>query len=147
MPNVIDMNIGKWIVASFVLFIGFIATLVTICMKQDVNLVSKDYYKEELAYQAQIERLTNAASLANKPEINIANRTLEISFSSLNEIQNGELKLFCPSNPKMDRNFVVQASGAPQRYNISDVTAGMYRARFMWTMNGKEFYFEKVVYI
>lgn len=141
------MNIGKWIVASFVLFIGFIATLVTICMKQDVNLVSKDYYKEELAYQAQIERLTNAASLANKPEINIANRTLEISFSSLNEIQNGELKLFCPSNPKMDRNFVVQASGAPQRYNISDVTAGMYRARFMWTMNGKEFYFEKVVYI
>jgi hypothetical protein len=42
------MSWGKWIVVSFLLFAGFIATLVTICMKEDVGLVSSSYYDEEL---------------------------------------------------------------------------------------------------
>jgi hypothetical protein len=40
------MNWGKWIIVSFVLFAGFIGTLVTVCVRQDISLVSKDYYKE-----------------------------------------------------------------------------------------------------
>ena len=51
------MNWGKSIVLSFVLFAAFIVTLVTVCLRQDISLVSKEYYKEELQYENQLTRL------------------------------------------------------------------------------------------
>ena len=57
------MNWGKSIILAFVLFAGFIATLVVVCVREDISLVSKDYYKEELLYQDQIQRLNNASQL------------------------------------------------------------------------------------
>ena len=38
-------------------FLTKIRLLVNICIKQDVNLVSREYYKEELAFQQQIDRI------------------------------------------------------------------------------------------
>ena len=56
------MNWGKWIIVSFVLFAAFIGILVVICVRQDISLVSKNYYQEELAYQQQIDRMNNGTA-------------------------------------------------------------------------------------
>lgn len=142
------MNFGKWIVVAFILFAAFIATLVTICVRQDISLVSKDYYKEELGYQDQLHRLNNTAALNDKPVIKVTGHTLQIEFDQFSKIENGELKLFCPSNAKMDRTFSVAASGETTRvFNVNAMQKGMYRAKLFWKMNGKEFYQEEVIYI
>jgi hypothetical protein len=142
------MNFGNWIVVAFILFAIFIATLVTVCVRQDVSLVSKDYYKEELGYQEQIHRLNNTASLAAKPVIKVVNQTLQVKFNQPEKIENGELKLFCPSNAKMDRIFTVTTSNETTRtFDINSLQKGMYRAKLFWKMNGKEFYQEEVIYI
>lgn len=141
------MNIGKWIVVTFVLFAGFIGTLVTICVRQDVNLVSKEYYKEELAYQDQIERISNTQALIEKPSIaKVNNATLEVTFRQ--SVDKGELKLFCPSNPKMDKNFDLKLQVRNnQLFDISSLSKGMYRARLFWIVNGREYFLEEVIYI
>jgi hypothetical protein len=142
------MNWGKWIIVSFIFFAAFIATLVVVCVKQDVNLVSKDYYKDELAYQDQIERLTNAALLATKPEIIISGNELQVRFSQHQLIQKGELRLFRPSNEKLDQQFIVRHSlDSVQHFILKDVSKGMYKARLRWTMENKEYYLEKIVMI
>ena|SRR5688572_25758412 len=143
------MNWGKWIIVSFVLFAAFIATLVTVCVRQDVSLVSKDYYKEELAYQDQIGRIQNAALLAKKPTIKIINKnTLQVAFDQFNKIGKGELQLFRPSNAAMDKKFHVNASNTTtQIFSIKDMDKGMYRARMVWTMGEKEFFVEEVIFI
>jgi hypothetical protein len=142
------MNFGKWMVVAFVLFAAFIATLVTVCVRQDVSLVSKDYYKEELGYQEQIHRLNNTAALEAKPVIRIVDQTLQVNFNQPGKIENGELKLFCPSNAKMDRSFTVTTSDETTRtFEINTLQKGMYRAKLFWKMNGKEFYQEEVIYI
>jgi hypothetical protein len=142
------MNWGKWIIVSFVFFAAFIAALVVVCVKQDVNLVSKDYYKEELAYQDQIVRLTNAASLLTKPEITLADGELVVRFSQFNLINDGELKLFRPSNEKLDQQFeVIPTNDSVQRFILKETSRGMYKARFRWTMKGKEYYVEKIIII
>jgi hypothetical protein len=141
------MNWGKWIIVAFVLFAGFIATLVTVCMRQDVNLVSKDYYKEELAYQNQIVRINNARGLEQKPEIKFTGDLLEISFARFNELNHGEVKLFRPSSPDMDRTFKLKNSSENiQRFNISGIQEGMYKVKVTWTMGGKEYYIENIIY-
>lgn len=141
------MNFGKWIVVSFILFAAFIGTLVTICLRQDISLVSKNYYKEELAYQTQIERLNNTHQLAQKPTVKIvAPSILKVQFHQLDEIQNGQLRLFCPSNSEMDRNFKLKLSNnGGEEIDLAGLESGMYKVKLLWTMQGKEFYLEEII--
>ena len=143
------MNWGKWIVVSFVLFAVFIGTLVTVCVRQDINLVTKDYYKAELVYQDQIERQQNARLLDSKPTFAVVDDAyLVVSFDRFDEVEKGAVKLFRPSNEKLDQDFELQASGdVTQRFKLRSVNKGMYRVKMLWTMNGKEFYTEEVIYI
>lgn len=142
------MNWGKWIVVSFVFFALFIGTLVTVCMRQDMPLVSQDYYKQELAYQQQIDRQKNADELESKPTIVVANNQLQLSFTNFQSVEKGELKLFRPSDSRQDKVFEVKAvSESTQTFDISAQQRGMYKARLNWTMNGKEYFIEETIYI
>ena len=53
------MNWGTKITLSFIAFVGIIITMVVISMRQDISLVAKDYYVQEIAYQDQIDRIRN----------------------------------------------------------------------------------------
>jgi hypothetical protein len=143
------MNWGKWIVVTFVLFAAFIGTLVWVCVRQDISLVSKDYYKDELAYQDQIERLQNGSDLIHKPTIEVMNgNQVVVEFADFNKLTQGDLKLFRPSNPAMDKTFkLLRNSKTTQSFSTEALTKGMYRARMQWTMNGKEFFIEEVIYL
>ena len=141
------MNIGKWIFLSFVFFAMFIGTLVTICVRQDIGLVSQDYYSEELVYEQQIQRLNNTAALTAMPEIQVVGRTLHVDFNQGEGVEGAALKLFCPSNEKLDRNFPMPSVLSTQVISLDVAQKGMYRARLQWKMHEKEFYWEKVIFI
>lgn len=142
------MNWGKWIIVAFVLFAGFIATLVTVCMREDVSLVSKEYYREELAYQEQIIRINNVNKLSQRPVIQKTEKFVEVEFAQFSDVEKGSLKLFRPSDEKMDKVFVLnRSSETRQFFPIENLEKGMYRARLQWTMDGKEFFMEEIIYI
>ena len=142
------MNWGKWIIVAFILFTGFIATLVTVCMLQDVSLVSKDYYANELVYQKQIQRITNANQLTQKPDIHKSGKFLSLEFHQTEKMENGKLTLFNPSDPAKDKIYVLNTSGETKlRIPLEDIKPGMYRAQLEWSMNGKEYYTETVITI
>jgi hypothetical protein len=142
------MNIGKWIVISFVLFALFIGTLVTVCMQQEVSLVSKNYYQEELDYEVQIKRIQNTKGLQEKPAITVMTDTLKIYFSQFASLDKGEIKLFCPSNEHNDKSFTVYASqSAQQGFLINTLPHGMYKAQFRWSIGEKEFFIEEIINI
>lgn len=140
-----DMNIGKWIVVSFVLFAAFIATLVTVCIRQDVSLVSKNYYEEELHFQQQIERAKNTSALETKPVVTLDGTMLTIAFNQSQPVTEGTLDLFCPSNAKMDRTYKLAPELNAQSFDLDGLNRGMYRVRLKWTMGSSQFYQEEVV--
>ena len=74
------MNFGKWIVVAFVLFTVFIATLVTVCVRQDISLVRPDYYQEELVHQRKMTLIQNARTLETLPVISVTENVLKVSF-------------------------------------------------------------------
>jgi hypothetical protein len=139
------MNFGKWIIVAFIVFAAFIGTLVAVCMREDISLVSKDYYKEELAYQDQITRINNAAELTRKPTIKIVeSKFLEVTFNQDIPIERATLKLFCPSNPARDKTFQLSENNR-QLVELTDIHNIMFKSMLMWKMNGKEFYTEEVI--
>jgi hypothetical protein len=142
------MNFGNWIVVAFVLFALFIGGLVTVCVTQEVNLVSKDYYNEELAYQDQIRRINNTIRLVKKPVVTkIDDNTFQIAFDKQFNIENGKVSFFCPSDPKMDKDFKLETSDNSQLFDTSFFGKGMYKLKLVWAMDGKEFYYEQIIYI
>ena len=143
------MNWGKSIVLAFVLFGSFIAALVTVCMRQDVNLVTKEYYKEELVYQDQIDRMAHTAMLEQKPEIVIeGGYILKVTYSDFNKLNDGVIQLFRPSDPLMDKEFQLQKSRENvQFFSTAGMSKGMYRARVRWTMEGQDFFLEQIIHL
>jgi hypothetical protein len=141
------MNWGKSIVLAFVLFGAFIATLVTVCMRQDVSLVTRDYYKEELVYQAHIDRLAHTAMLTEKPTIRVDQRNvITVAYADFNKVQEGVLQLFRPSDPSQDKAFEFGRSAQSLLYfSTAGLDAGMYRARIRWKMEGQEYYVEQII--
>jgi hypothetical protein len=141
------VNWGKSIIVAFILFGGFIATLVTLCMRQDVSLVTREYYKEELAYQEQIDRVAHTAALAQKPTIQVAEGdVIRLHYPDLHLVESGELQLFRPSDPALDKEFELRkGSGPVQYFSTEGMTKGMYRARLTWSMNGEDYFLEQVI--
>ncbi|HEY5823161.1 MAG TPA: FixH family protein [Cyclobacteriaceae bacterium] len=140
------MNWGKSIVLAFVLFALFIGVLVVVCVRQEISLVSKNYYEEELDYQKQIERMNNTEHLVSKPVISVANGQLQILYHTSSELSEGELKLFRPSDLRFDKSFVLQSFANPvQRFDVAQLPKGMYRARMQWSAEGKEYFIEEII--
>ena len=141
------MNWGKSIILAFILFAAFIGALVTVCMRQDISLVTREYYKEELDYQAQINRISHTTTLSEKPSIHVeTGDIIKVHYSDFHAIESGKLHLFRPSDPKMDKQFDLRRSAeALQYFSTAGMARGMYRARMKWTMNGEEFYIEHVI--
>jgi hypothetical protein len=142
------MNWGKWIILSFILFAVFIATLVVVCMKEDVELVAKDYYADEINYEKQIVRLHNSELLTERPDIILNGNVLQVRFSRFQLIEKGEISLFRPSNEKLDQQFVIQRTAdSLQHFILKDLSKGLYKARLRWTMANKEYFLEKIIII
>ena len=63
------INWGTKLTIVFIIFAGSMSYMVYQCIKTPVDLVSAEYYKEEIAYQQVIDGNTNANSLTTKVEL------------------------------------------------------------------------------
>jgi len=142
------MNWGKSIVLAFVLFAIFIGVLVFVCVREDVSLVTRDYYNEELDYQMQIDRVRNADQLAKKPEINLMDgQSLRVEFD-FHQFDGGKLVFYSPADISEDKTFNLESTSSPfQTFSLGVLKKGNYKVKMTWSANGKEFYFEKSIYI
>ena len=142
------MNWGKWIAVAFVSFAVFIGVLVTVCMREDVSLVSKKYYEEDLQFQQQFDQSTNAQALLVKPAVEIADQTLTLSYRNFERIQEGTITLMRPSNAALDHVYKVsQQQDTLQHFTLTDLTKGLYKVRVQWKEGEKEYRIDKTIVI
>jgi hypothetical protein len=134
----------KWVVSAFIGFALFIGTLVFICVRQDINLVSVNYYQEELVHQQKMDQQQNMVELKERPVIILENEQVKLTFAGLNKLTKGELKLTRPSDAKLDQHFKLNQD-TQQNFPLRISEKGLYRVTMQWTMNGKDYYFEKLM--
>ncbi len=141
------MHWGKWIVLSFILFAVFIGTLVTVCMNEDISLVSRNYYEEELEFEVRLEGQRNVETLPSKPTVSlISPAELRIACDQFNELDSGEVVLFSPIGESRDRKFVLKrTSGNVATFDLSAMQKGRYLVRIAWNAGGKPFYLEESI--
>lgn len=60
------MNWGKGLMFAMIAFMGFIVTMVVIMMSKGVELESDEYYKKDLAFNAEMEAIDRVNALENQ---------------------------------------------------------------------------------
>ena len=101
------MNWGKGIIIGMALFMAFIITLVTIMMRQDIDLVREDYYQHELEYNKQYEAESNYLSAQKTIEIEPKYDTLFLHFPADFQTGKASIQLQRPNNKDLDIELTI----------------------------------------
>jgi len=144
------LNWGHKITIVFVVFAAFILFLVYKTTQSHFDLVSKDYYKDELAYQQVID----GTNLANKLSggILVQQQKEQISIQFPQEMKQkkaeGTLFFYCSSDSRKDRKIAVNLSEeAIQLIPAKDILPGNYILKINWKTDNQDYYNEQPVTI
>ncbi|TDW96703.1 FixH family protein [Dinghuibacter silviterrae] len=142
------MSWGNKLTVVFILFGAMISYMVYRCMKMPVDLVTADYYKEELAYQEVIDGTKAANALSALPRLSENGERIELCMPSemRGRSLEGSIVFYCPSDMERDRRVSLQPD-ADGRQWIQLLPAGNYTAKVSWRSGGKLYYAEQPVYI
>lgn len=139
------MNWGKGIFIFYSLFVIAILWVVVFSFSVDVNLVSDDYYKQEIAYESQIERIKNTESLVEKPTIVLKSNFVELTFPT-NLKPKGTILFFRPSDSSQDRRIAIAlGANGTQQVDFSTQEGGKWIAKLTWSQDKKEYYQEFII--
>jgi nitrogen fixation protein FixH len=144
-------NWGTGIALTFALFAAGIIFLVILSSRENTDLVSKDYYNKEIAFQSQIDKKKNADQLTQPLQVAFNKSTDIISISFPNQTPSsveGKIHFFKPDNAALDFDVnIATNSSLQQNVNAEKMKKGLWRAQVDWKSNGKSFYEEKNVMI
>ncbi|UFH55936.1 FixH family protein [Spirosoma sp. KNUC1025] len=141
------MNWGKSIVLVFVVFAGFIGTLVYRMTRQRVDLVSENYYQNELEFQQHINRVSNARHNSSATITYQANQQ-QVVFALPNSLQKGEIIFYRPGDRQQDFRVSIPAEHpAQQVVSTSSLAKGNWRVQFTWSDGQREYYKEEQIFL
>ena len=124
-------------------FAGLMTGFAIIASHHTENLVVKDYYKEEIAFQKQIEKIHNTAALPEEPVIewDSLKNNLQIHIPTT---ASGFITFYRPNDDSKDFKVPISlSSDGRQIIPVSEIEKGLWKIQLDWTSDGKDYYFEK----
>ncbi|MBZ5859512.1 FixH family protein [Flavihumibacter profundi] len=138
------LNFGHKLLIAFILFGAIMLYLVYQTLQTDYELVSKNYYQDELEYQQVIDATKNANDLGSKTVISQQGNEilLQLPKEMYNQSISGRINFYCPSDSKKDRNFTLAPDPAGHQVIPidKDISTASYRVRVSWMANNKKYY-------
>ncbi len=128
-------------------FVAMMVTLVVASSRQKIDLVSKDYYKDEIEYQRVIDAGKNQSALS-VPLVIRANESLinvEFPIEFKDKILNGEIYFYSPVNDKWDRKMTLVADNNSMAIDRSKLQKTRYTMKINWEAEGKKYYQETAI--
>ncbi|WP_205503368.1 FixH family protein [Rufibacter psychrotolerans] len=138
----------RLIIAAFVFFALFIGNMVRQAMNSDVNLVSKDYYQQELAYQQHMNQVKATQALEAQVLLTHAQAAEQFSIVFPAGVKAAEVKgqvnFFRPSDAKQDFTLDLALNEDGQQHiRTAALAKGLWRVQLNWKQAGKDYYLQK----
>lgn len=135
------------LLAFFVFIILATAAFVVMSRSHKVDLVSADYYEQEVKYQDQIERVRRTSALREPVGIVLDEATQELRIqmpsSHAGRQPRGSVALYRPAGAELDRQFPLAIDGqGSQVLDVKGMATGLWRVRVTWKLEQEEFFGE-----
>ncbi|WP_298551138.1 FixH family protein [uncultured Algibacter sp.] len=143
-------NWGTGIVLAFIGFISFIMYFIVtmnVNNKYDHDLVSEDYYADELKYQNDINKLKNSKTLEANISYQKTAEGLAIKFPEAFDYKNitGKLFLYRPSNKQLDFETAISLSNHNLLIPDKRLVDGRWNIKIDWQYKGKSYLFKESI--
>ncbi len=141
------MNWGNKLILVFIGFAGLMATLVYKAVNTRYELVSKEYYQDELRYQDKIDGKANAATIgAIVVTATKENLVLQLPKEMEGLSIKGEAWFYCKTDAIKDLRLplAVDADGR-QIITREKLRADKYLLKLSWEAADKKYYLEKEI--
>lgn len=145
----LTMNWGNKLLVTFIVFGAGMTYLVYRSVNTNYELVDKEYYKNELAYQQVIDGAARANALSATDLHQDSNGiVLQLPDEMKNKSVTGNIHFYCAYDEKLDRTFALQTSPEGlQLFPASLFKPGTYTVKISWESNGSSYYTEKNISI
>lgn len=144
------INWGTGVVIAFIAFISFIMYFVismNINDKYDHDLVTDDYYKQELEFQNDIDKERNAISLDENITWIKQDSGIVLNFPKsipANDI-NGKVILYRPSNKNFDFELPIKLDNHSLLIPKDKLLEGRWNIKVDWSYSGKNYLYKKEI--
>jgi nitrogen fixation protein FixH len=140
------------ILLAFALFILGTAGLIVLAASQRSDLVSDNYYEQEIQYQARMDSLDRVRQLGTAASAAYDAKggriLIALPAEHAGRPVTGQVQLYRPSAAGLDRQFKLEpdANGA-QWLDATDLPRGLWKVRVAWRVEGQEYFLDQKIVI
>ena len=140
------------IISWFVVFASAMAAWTTYAVRQNMDLVRRDYYDEEIRYQSQLDRLNRTTQFKGQILVSFdapgQQVFLQLPSAHARQRPSGKVSFYRPSDAGLDFEMplAVDVAGV-QRVATTKLRAGLWQVRVQWSVDGQDYFSEQRVVI
>lgn len=143
---------GVKIIITFAVFAAGVFTMVAVSMMNDTDLVSENYYEQEIKYQDQIDLLNKSAHLNESVILTQEGNELILNVSELEkEGENsyeGNILFYRGSDAKKDFDIPFNPdNNGIQKINAEKLAKGYWKVSLKLNKNGEDYFVEKKIFV
>ena len=138
------LNWGWYIVFALIGFAAFVLYHVYGMMRQNTDLITENYYNEELVYQDRMEEKQRAIDENKTLKINYDASNIYITLPFKDEFE-AEINFVHPERKIFDRSYTVKDSLVI--LNRSDLKPGKWLLKCRVNFEGKKYLFEETLFL
>jgi FixH len=144
------MNWGNKLLLTFIAFGSGMGYLVYRSVNTEYQLVEKEYYKSEIAYQQVIDGSNEANRLSSPVSILQTTEGIELQLPAEMKSKKitGEIWFYCAYEQKNDKKIFLQTNTrAIQIIPTGYILPATYTVKINWKDGAKKFYAEKYLQV
>jgi hypothetical protein len=136
------MNWGLKIACLYGGFVLVIGGLVYGSMRQQFDLVTDDYYKQEIAYQQVLDAGKNQSRLSAPVKLTQTGTQLQLEFPQdfAGKHLSGSVQFYSPVAASRDQRVEFNTDQLLQELAVDGLQKGTYQVKLQWTADGEPYY-------
>ena len=143
------MNWGYKILFVYLFFIAGIIFLVYKSSSQKVDLVTENYYQQELKYEQKIDEAERAQSLSSPLRYEVNKNEIVIFFPD--EMKDKKITaqtlLYHPADERKDSVYTLETNSGKLTMVLPQTDKGLYELKMDWKVDTTKYYSEHKVII
>lgn len=144
------VNWGHKLTLAFIAFAALMMLMVYKTTQANFELVSKEYYKDELAYQQVIDGTNLANKLSSLIQIQQQNELISVQFPQEMKMKKAEgtIYFYCPSDAAKDRKLNISLNEEAVHFiSTHTILPGNYIVKINWQAVKQNYYNEQAIII
>lgn len=144
------MNWGYKILFVYILFVVGIMVLVFKSSTQKVELVTENYYEQELKFQQKIDQAERAQSLSSALKYEVKENLLTIYFpEEMKEVKiNAHVHIYYAADEKKDKKLDLTSKNGKLEIQLpAGNKGGMPELKIDWVADGISYYAEHKLFV